>query len=92
MSDVFRNIQELKKNVVKREAEKKEMEDVVERENLREIRKFWIRQSISWLFERRSLIGEGHQGQEEVRLQVKGGFVVASVALFVVERRPAVGR
>src|SRR5208282_86622 len=38
MSDVFRNIQELKKNVVKREAEKKEMEDVVEQENLREIR------------------------------------------------------
>jgi nucleosome binding factor SPN SPT16 subunit len=38
MSEVFRNIQELKKNVVKREAEKKEMEDVVEQENLREIR------------------------------------------------------
>jgi nucleosome binding factor SPN SPT16 subunit len=38
MSDVFRHIQELKKNIVKREAEKKEMEDVVEQENLREIR------------------------------------------------------
>jgi nucleosome binding factor SPN SPT16 subunit len=38
LSDVFRSIQELKKNVVKREAEKKEMEDVVEQENLREIR------------------------------------------------------
>jgi nucleosome binding factor SPN SPT16 subunit len=38
MSEVFRQIQELKKNVVKREAEKKEMEDVVEQENLREIR------------------------------------------------------
>lgn len=38
MSEVFRNIQDLKKNVVKREAEKKEMEDVVEQENLRELR------------------------------------------------------
>jgi nucleosome binding factor SPN SPT16 subunit len=38
MSEVFRNITDLKKNIVKREAEKKEMEDVVEQENLREIR------------------------------------------------------
>jgi nucleosome binding factor SPN SPT16 subunit len=38
MSEVFRSITDLKKNVVKREAEKKEMEDVVEQENLREIR------------------------------------------------------
>jgi nucleosome binding factor SPN SPT16 subunit len=38
MSDIFRNIQDLKKNAVKREAERKEMEDVVEQENLREIR------------------------------------------------------
>lgn len=38
ISDIFRNIQELKKNAVKREAEKKEMEDVIEQENLREIR------------------------------------------------------
>jgi FACT complex subunit SPT16 len=38
MSDIFRLIQEVKKNAVKREAEKKEMEDVVEQENLGEIR------------------------------------------------------
>ena|SRR2546423_667338 len=38
MSEVFRSIQDLKKNAVKREAEKKEMEDVVAQENLREIR------------------------------------------------------
>jgi nucleosome binding factor SPN SPT16 subunit len=38
MSDIFRSIQDLKKSVVKREAEKKEMEDVIEQESLREIR------------------------------------------------------
>ena len=38
MSDIFRSIQDLKKNAVKREAEKKEMEDVVDQDNLREIR------------------------------------------------------
>jgi len=38
MSEIFRQIQELKKNAVKREAEKKEMEDVVDQDNLREIR------------------------------------------------------
>jgi len=38
MSDIFRAIQDLKKSVVKRDAEKKEMEDVIEQESLREIR------------------------------------------------------
>jgi len=38
MSEIFRAIQDLKKSVVKRDAEKKEMEDVVEQESLREIR------------------------------------------------------
>jgi nucleosome binding factor SPN SPT16 subunit len=38
MSDIFRSIQDLKRSAVKRDAEKKEMEDVVEQENLREIR------------------------------------------------------
>jgi nucleosome binding factor SPN SPT16 subunit len=38
MSEIFRQVQELKKNAVKREAEKKEMEDVVDQDNLREIR------------------------------------------------------
>jgi nucleosome binding factor SPN SPT16 subunit len=38
MSEIFRAIQDLKKTAVKRDAERKEMEDVIEQENLKEMR------------------------------------------------------
>lgn len=38
MSDVFRSIQDMKKNAVKKEMEKKELEDVVEQDSLIEVK------------------------------------------------------